>query len=128
MANIRKIRAWLLLGSLYAYLIVQALFVLNFYHNRDYYIAEVCVQKENPKNCCQASCVLEKQLQLPEKTDTQSPQWLIGLPEFILADLYHKDPIEHYLFDFCDFLIPKTVNQFILPIERPPTISKILFT
>lgn len=125
MANIRKVRAWLLIGSLYAYLTVQAIFVLNFYYNRDYYISEVCIQKENPNNCCQASCVIEKQLQPPENTDTDVPQWIVWLPEFIIADTINFTPRKQHKIYFCNLRITETVNPFILPLERPPANSKI---
>jgi len=119
--------AWLLMGSLYAYLIVQALFVLNFYQNRDYYITEVCIEKENPNNCCKASCVLEKKLTLPENSDAESPQWLIWLPEFLTEKNRFTSPITSRNVKFSYWIDSKPIAPIILPLERPPAARYIYF-
>ena len=46
--------------------------VANFYINREQIIAESCVQRNKPKNCCQGSCQLEASLQKVNDATTEA--------------------------------------------------------
>ncbi len=52
--------------------LAQVWVVANFYINREQIIAESCVQRNKPKNCCQGSCQLEASLQKVNVATTEA--------------------------------------------------------
>lgn len=52
--------------------LAQVWVVANFYINREEIIAESCVQRNKPKNCCQGSCQLEASLQKVNQASTEA--------------------------------------------------------
>lgn len=61
----------LLLGAtFFSSQILQLYFIADFYVHQTYYAEYECIQKDIPANCCQGSCVLEKELNTttPDKT------------------------------------------------------------
>lgn len=52
--------------------LAQVWVVANFYINREQIIAESCVQRNKPKNCCQGSCQLEASLQKVNDATTEA--------------------------------------------------------
>jgi hypothetical protein len=121
-SNSQPIRAWLLLISLNAYVFVQSLFLLNFYVNKQYFVNEVCIQKNQVNNCCQASCVIEKAIQLPQTSDQEQPQIATWFPEF---EIPQEEP-SHFKGNtvaiFANNFLKNESDGFTNPIERPPTL------
>ena len=61
----------LLLGAtFFSSQILQLYYIADFYVHQTYYAEYECIQKDIPANCCQGSCVLEKELNTttPDKT------------------------------------------------------------
>ena len=61
----------LLLGAIFfSSHILQLYYIADFYVHQTYYAEYECIQKDIPANCCQGSCVLEKELDTttPDKT------------------------------------------------------------
>ena len=121
-SNSQPIRAWLLLISLNAYVFVQSLFLLNFYVNKQYFVNEVCIQKNQENNCCQASCVIEKAIQLPQSSDQEQPQIATWFPEF---EIPQEEPFHfkgNMVAIFANNFLKNESDGFTNPIERPPTL------
>ena len=60
----------LLLGAIFfSSQILQLYYIADFYIHQTYYAEYECIQKDIPANCCQGSCVLEKELNttIPDK-------------------------------------------------------------
>ena len=60
----------LLLGAtFFSSHILQLYYIADFYVYQTYYAEYECIQKDIPENCCQGSCVLEKELNttIPDK-------------------------------------------------------------
>ena len=60
----------LLLGAIFfSSHILQLYYIADFYIHQTYYAEYECIQKDIPANCCQGSCVLEKELNttIPDK-------------------------------------------------------------
>lgn len=117
----QPIRAWLLLISLNAYVWVQGLFLVNFYVNKQYFVSEVCIQKDAVKNCCQASCVIEKAIQLPQSTDKEHPQLATWFPEFEIPQ--EEKPLfkGNSVAIFANNFLKKESDGFTNCLDRPPT-------
>lgn len=75
-----------LLGQLAGKLIV----IINFELNKEYIVENLCVQKEEPDNCCQGSCHLTKELEKQDETEgTANDQQKIKLEQDLNCnDLY----------------------------------------
>lgn len=46
---------------------------INFELNRDFIAKNLCVKKEEPKNCCQGKCHLKKQLDKQDENEKSAP-------------------------------------------------------
>lgn len=68
--------------------VAQVWVVINFYVHREKIIAESCIQRNKPKNCCQGSCQLQaslKKVNTPSKEDKTVPEIHIQNFEFFAA-------------------------------------------
>lgn len=117
----QPIRAWLLLISLNAYVLIQGFFLVNFYVNKQYFVSEVCIQKDQVKNCCQASCVIEKAIQLPQATDKEHPQIATWFPEFEIPQEEQSLFKGNSVALFANNFLKKESDGFVNCLERPPT-------
>lgn len=117
----QPIRAWLLLISLNAYVLVQGLFIVNFYVNKQYFVSEVCIQKNEVKNCCQASCVIEKAIQLPQSTEKEHPQITTWFPEFEIPQEVKSLLKGNSVAIFANNFLKKESDGFTNCLDRPPT-------
>lgn len=117
----QPIRAWLLLISLNAYVLVQGLFIVNFYVNKQYFVSEVCIQKDEVKNCCQASCVIEKAIQLPQSTEKEHPQIATWFPVFEIPQEVKSLLKGNSVAIFANNFLKKESDGFANCLDRPPT-------
>ena len=89
-----KVIPTFLLVSLFSLQIFQLVFIADFIINQNYYAQYECVQKETPNNCCQGSCVLEKEIVLVHRTNDENTFLPLDSQE-----LFFEDPVE-FIFDF----------------------------
>lgn len=92
-----------------------------FYANYNYLKTEVCEERDNEKSCCNASCVLKKEIppQDQKSPDSRTPEWRCAF--FVVPDLLCLSHMEANITPvFCcvtgDFLSPDLDHP-----ERPPT-------
>jgi hypothetical protein len=92
-----------------------------FYANYDYLKTEVCVERNNEKSCCNASCVLKKEIPPQDKKapESRTPEWRCAF--FVVPDLLSLPQIEPiiapvFCFVTCDFSSPDLDHP-----ELPPT-------
>jgi hypothetical protein len=87
---------------------------VNFEINREKIARTLCVKKEEPKNCCQGSCHLKKQLQEEEKKE-RTPASSMKLIKQIQLFCY-----KNILFTFHPSLLTeKASTPFEFPEAKP---------
>lgn len=99
------------------------LILVNFELNREEIAKTLCVKKEEPKNCCQGSCHLKKQLQAEEKKEQAPLNTVKIVKQFPL--FYQKETL--FAFQpslligkaFMPFQFSKT-STFSSPVFHPP--------
>lgn len=100
--------------------------LVNFEINRKEIAKTLCVKKDEPKNCCQGSCHLKKQLQAEEKKEQAPVNSRKNLKEVQL--FCQKSPAlnfnPHFLFEisFSPFQITET-NSIPLSVFHPPCLN-----
>lgn len=62
----------MILCGLIAQLFGKYIVLASFEINKEYIVKELCVQKEEPDNCCQGSCHLKKELEKQDDANTNS--------------------------------------------------------
>lgn len=112
--------AWIMRVSIHAFILVQGLFLLHFYTHRDYYSREVCIQKDNPKNCCQGSCVIEKTISLPNQSENQAPNLVVWTEDFIIENPGYLEQIVQSVNSTIVFSDLHTHKGYSSGLERPP--------
>jgi hypothetical protein len=102
------------------------LILVNFTLNRKEIAKTLCVKKDEPKNCCQGSCHLKKQLQAEEKKEQSPSSTIKSIKEVQLFcqknTTIHFNP--HVLSEkaFTPFQITETTS-FPLSVFHPPCLS-----
>jgi len=107
--------------------LAQVWVVANFYINREEIIAESCVQRNKPQNCCQGSCQLEASLQKVNKASTEaeahpniSVQNFEFFSELIPVDVAYPAEIQCLIFSANTV---NTANGHFPDISHPPCFS-----
>jgi hypothetical protein len=107
--------------------LAQVWVVANFYINREEIIAESCVQRNKPKNCCQGSCQLEASLQKVNQSSTEAgthPTISIQNFEFFseLIPVEVANPAKIQSLIFSASAVKTTIGHFP-DISHPPCLS-----
>ncbi len=101
--------------------------IINYQINKEYIAKNLCIKKDEPENCCEGKCHLNKQLEEEDKKTEELPN--------IIKDKFEKEQYcqsdgKFYLFGTCDVLMNefKTVSLTKIPhtIFHPPPAA--LFT
>ncbi len=107
--------------------LAQVWIVANFYINREEIIAESCVERNKPKNCCQGSCQLAASLQKVNHTSPQAethPNISIQNFEYFseLISVEVGTPQKIHSLIFCTNTV-KTMSGHFPDISHPPCLS-----
>ncbi|MFM1792221.1 MAG: hypothetical protein RLZZ252_575 [Bacteroidota bacterium] len=58
----KRLLVFVLLVAVMLPSVLKLVTIISFYANRDYIAKELCVEKNNPNNCCLGSCQLQQKL------------------------------------------------------------------
>ena len=120
--RIRAKSSLALLLTMNLYILIQILFVIHFFINRQYFASEVCVRKNIKNNCCQGSCVLEKNINTTPNKDAENNKITTWFPEYIVN--YLNIILGSVESNRVTFKLEKTAisKGFIEIFEKPPSL------